>query len=112
MRFDLDDDELVDASSRQRACGPLVRRPIMCLQHGVRLMGTIDDVELGAVTGRRYYRVRFTDGDLQHMDEITAARHALPDSIPLAAWKAYHPSAFVDGGWLASSRALTATSRR
>ena len=40
-------------------------------------MGTIVDVELGAATGRRYYRVRFSDGDLVHLDEITAARLAL-----------------------------------
>ena len=71
--LDDDDDELVDSTARQARHDPLLNRPILVTHEGAFVMCKIVGVELGASSGRRYYRVMYPDGDLRHFNEVEAA---------------------------------------
>ena len=71
--MDESDDELVDATERQQLGDPLVGRPVLLRSRGIRMTARIEGVELGARSGRRWYCLRFPDGDVQHCSESEAA---------------------------------------
>ena len=71
--LDDDDDELDGCTARQARNDPLLNRPILVSHEGEFTVCKIVGVELGASSGRRYYRVKYPDGDLRHFNEVEAA---------------------------------------
>ena len=51
----------------------------LCI-HGVVLFGKVEDIEIGIITREKLYRLRFEDGDLQHLTagELQDAHTPMP----------------------------------
>ena len=61
------EEELVDVPMSDKVNDPFFERRITCVIDGVLFTGWVEDIELGKLTQERLYRIRYEDGDLQHV---------------------------------------------
>lgn len=59
--------ELADLSQELKARDPLMNMRISKTIGGQCFTGQVEDIEVGNVFGERFYRVRYCDGDLEHL---------------------------------------------
>eukprot|EP00421_Protoceratium_reticulatum_P051274 CAMPEP_0168440988 /NCGR_PEP_ID=MMETSP0228-20121227/43255_1 /TAXON_ID=133427 /ORGANISM="Protoceratium reticulatum, Strain CCCM 535 (=CCMP 1889)" /LENGTH=243 /DNA_ID=CAMNT_0008455293 /DNA_START=52 /DNA_END=779 /DNA_ORIENTATION=+ len=77
------DEELEDLPEAEKQADPLRHARISRMVDGTQHEGEVEDIECGKITRERLYRIKYTDGDLEHLTaaqvremQIKAARHA------------------------------------
>lgn len=83
-----DDEVLEDLPGHEKASDPLrnawVRRSCRVPGGGSKVfMGEVVEIEVGTTTGDRLYRIRYTDGDLQHLtaEEVKKCQCSKPVAL-------------------------------
>lgn len=72
-------EEIVGVSMKEKQDDKLIGRKVRQVVNGTELSGTVEDVDFGKDSQEKLYRVRYLDGDLQHM---TAAQVELSSDAP------------------------------
>ena len=62
----LGDEELVDLPEEDKVADPLRRATIKRVLDGVVYYGEVEEIEKGKLSHDRLYRVKYTDGDIEH----------------------------------------------
>ena len=62
----LGDEELVDLPEEDKRANPLRRATIKRVLDGVVYYGEVEEIEKGKLSHDRLYRVKYTDGDIEH----------------------------------------------
>ena len=62
----LGDEELVDLPEEDKVADPLRRATIKRVLEGVVYYGEVEEIEKGKLSHDRLYRVKYTDGDIEH----------------------------------------------
>jgi hypothetical protein len=64
-----EEEELEDLSPAEKELDPLKDAKIKRAIDGKEYNGYVEDIEVGKISGERLYRIKYADGDLQHMTE-------------------------------------------
>ena len=75
------DEELVDLLEEDKVADPLRRATIKLVLDGVVYYGEVEEIEKGKLSHDRLYRVKYTDGDIEHFtaDQVKEMRCPLQD---------------------------------
>ena len=65
-----EEEELDDLPEAEKEADSLFDAKIMRSVGGMMLRGYVEDIDVGQRTGERLYRVRYEDGDLEHMTDV------------------------------------------
>jgi len=69
--FDPDElEEIEDVSEAEKRGDPLRFSKIKRLVDGVEHIGIVEDIEKGTTTGDRLYRIKYSDGDFEHLTAL------------------------------------------
>ena len=79
----LGDEELVDLPEEDKVADPLRRATIKRVLDGVVYYGEVEEIEQGKVSHDRLYRVKYTDGDIEHFiaDQVKEMSCPLQDFV-------------------------------
>ena len=79
----LDDEELVHLPEEDKVADPLRRATIKRVLDGVVYYGEVEEIEQGKVSHDRLYRVKYTDGDIEHFiaDQVKEMSCPLQDFV-------------------------------
>ena len=79
----LGDEELVDLPEEDMVADPLRRATIKRVLDGVVHYGEVEEIEQGKVSHDRLYRVKYTDGDIEHFiaDQVKEMSCPLQDFV-------------------------------
>ena len=61
------DEKLEDLPAADKQVDFYFQKHVRLCVDGVVLFGKVEDIEIGSITRERLYRLRFEDGDLQHL---------------------------------------------
>jgi hypothetical protein len=64
-----EEEELEDLSPAEKELDPLKDAKIKRVIDGKEYNGYVEDIEVGKISRERLYRIKYADGDLQHMTE-------------------------------------------
>ena len=75
--------DLVDLPEGDKVADPLRRATIKRVLDGVVYYGEVEEIEEGKVSHDRLYRVKYTDGDIEHFiaDQVKEMSCPLQDSV-------------------------------
>eukprot|EP00421_Protoceratium_reticulatum_P064010 CAMPEP_0168409666 /NCGR_PEP_ID=MMETSP0228-20121227/27301_1 /TAXON_ID=133427 /ORGANISM="Protoceratium reticulatum, Strain CCCM 535 (=CCMP 1889)" /LENGTH=187 /DNA_ID=CAMNT_0008423385 /DNA_START=56 /DNA_END=616 /DNA_ORIENTATION=+ len=82
------DEELEDLPELEKQADPLRHARIARTVDGTEYEGEVEDIECGKVTRERLYRIKYTDGDLEHLTAAqvkemqTSRRVASAEQVP------------------------------
>jgi len=77
------EEDLVDLPEEAKAADPLRRATIKRMLDGVAYHGEVEEIEEGKVSHDRLYRVKYTDGDIEHFtaDQVKEMSCPLEDFV-------------------------------
>jgi hypothetical protein len=64
-----EEEELEDLPAADKQADPYFQQKIKRVVDGVTFTGQVEDIEVGKVSRERLYRIRYEDGDLEHLTE-------------------------------------------
>lgn len=64
-----EEEELEDLPPAEKQSDPYFQQKIKRIVDGTTFTGTVEDIEVGKVSRERLYRIRYEDGDLEHLTE-------------------------------------------
>jgi hypothetical protein len=64
-----EEEELEDLPAPEKQADPYFQQKIKRVVDGVTFTGQVEDIEVGKVSRERLYRIRYEDGDLEHLTE-------------------------------------------
>merc|ERR1719364_107474 len=62
-----EEEEIEDLPEAEKAKDPLRLAEVTRAFNGQNFVGRVDDIEVGKVTRERLYRIKYEDGDLEHL---------------------------------------------
>lgn len=80
-----EEEELEDLPAAEKEVDPLHHVKIKRNVDGKEFIGVVEDIECGKITKERLYRVKYTDGDLEHLTENQVKGMIVQDDDPQAA---------------------------
>merc|ERR1712241_1164619 len=64
-----DDEQLEDVPAGDKEADPLRHARIKRIIDGTEFIGEVEEIERGRISKERLYRIKYPDGDLEHMTE-------------------------------------------
>jgi len=64
-----EEEELEDLAAADKQADPYFQQKIKRIVDGVTFTGQVEDIEVGKLSRERLYRIRYEDGDLEHLTE-------------------------------------------
>lgn len=78
---DEEEEELEDIPDMEKKADPLMYACIRRKVDGIEFEGQVEDIEVGKVSRERLYRIKYSDGDLEHLtDDMVRSMQYFPDS--------------------------------
>ena len=74
-------EELEDVPAEEKQGDPWMGAKLRRTVDGTELDAVVDDIERGKVTGERLYRIRYADGDAEHLTALQCRECCLPDHL-------------------------------
>merc|ERR1719379_43244 len=66
---DEEEEELEDVPDAEKKADALFNACIKRTVDGIEFEGQVEDIEIGKISRERLYRIKYTDGDLEHLTE-------------------------------------------
>ena len=74
-------EELEEVPAQEKQGDPLMGAKLRRTVDGTAFDAVVEDIERGQVTGERLYRIRYTDGDAEHLTALQCLECCLPDPL-------------------------------
>ena len=74
-------EELEEVPAQEKQGDPWMGAKLRRTVDGTVFDAVVEDIERGQVTGERLYRIRYTDGDAEHLTALQCLECCLPDHL-------------------------------